>query len=111
MSLLRSLSPYLRKSAFICGLSRRRTSASSVESLCGGGFVCCSRPFAVPFCGDFWLASLLCVFVPLCEIFPLLARLLGESETKCNSWAQVGLRDELASVVLDNRAADRETQA
>src|SRR5258707_15603464 len=46
MSLLRSLSPYLRKSAFICGLSRRRTSASSVESLCGGGFVCCSRAFA-----------------------------------------------------------------
>ena len=32
---------------------------------------------------------------------------LGESETKCSSWAIVGLRDELASVVLDNRAADR----
>src|SRR5260221_5704404 len=36
---------------------------------------------------------------------------LGESETKCSSWAIVGLRDELASVVLDNRAADRKAQA
>jgi hypothetical protein len=45
--------PHLRKSAFICGLSRRRTSASSVESLGEGGFVCFfrvhSRAFAVSF--------------------------------------------------------------
>ena len=36
--------------------------------------------------------------------------ILGESETKCSSWAVVGLRDELASVVPDNRAADRKAQ-
>src|SRR5258707_2480861 len=38
--------PYLRKSAFICGLSRRR--------LCGGGFVCNSRAFAVRFSSSFF---------------------------------------------------------
>ena len=38
-------------------------------------------------------------------------RVLGERETKCSSWASVGLRDELASVALDNRAADRKAQA
>ena len=36
---------------------------------------------------------------------------LRKCETKCSSWPIVGLRDELASVVLDNRAADRNAQA
>jgi hypothetical protein len=36
---------------------------------------------------------------------------LRKCETKCSSWPIVGLRDELASVVLDNRAADRKAQA
>ena len=33
--------------------------------------------------------------------------MLGESETECSSRAMVGLSDELASVVVDDRAADR----
>jgi hypothetical protein len=36
---------------------------------------------------------------------------LGESETKCSAGAIVELRDERASVVLDNRAADRKAHA
>src|SRR5215469_3149661 len=35
----------------------------------------------------------------------------GESETKCSSWAIVGLREELTSMVLYNRAADRKAHA
>jgi hypothetical protein len=35
---------------------------------------------------------------------------LGENETKCSSWATVGLSDELASVVVDNRTTDGKAQ-
>src|SRR5260221_12699350 len=74
--------PYLRKSASICGLSRRRTSASSVESLCGGGFVCCSRAFAVLFCALCALLRLFLLRLGLGELdlaFPHNPRMSGSS--------------------------------